>query len=179
MPGEFHGQSSLAGYSPGGHQQSDTTEHALVHRDGNTQVEGQVNSWSTVRSGAPLASRPRLPCSRHRRGAPWLRQASCLQGPAHSGASGPAQHTVGPQALWSQGRPVPVGTVVPAGVGQIRRDRVTFAVKALLSHHHSSSSYRSWLIQQVLTENTAETALTARRFASEFRQVSEGEFKNF
>ena len=155
------------------------TEHALVHRDRNMRMEGQVNSWSTLRSGDPLASPPRLPCSRHGREAPWLWQDSCLQCPAHSGASGLAQHTVGPQALWSQGRPGPVGTVVPAWVGQILRDCVAFAMKALLSHHHSSSSYGSWLIQKDLTEITAETALTARRFASEFRQVSEGEFKNF
>ena len=26
LPGEFHGQSSLAGYSPRGHKDSDTTE---------------------------------------------------------------------------------------------------------------------------------------------------------
>ena len=28
LPGEFHGQRSLAGYSPWGHKESDTTEHA-------------------------------------------------------------------------------------------------------------------------------------------------------
>ena len=28
LPGEFHGQRSLAGYSPRGHKESDTTEHA-------------------------------------------------------------------------------------------------------------------------------------------------------
>jgi len=28
LPGKFHGQRSLAGYSPQGHKQSDTTEHA-------------------------------------------------------------------------------------------------------------------------------------------------------
>ena len=26
LPGEFHGQRSLAGYSPGGHKEQDTTE---------------------------------------------------------------------------------------------------------------------------------------------------------
>ena len=30
LPGEFHGQRSLAGYSPWGHQESDTTER-LTH----------------------------------------------------------------------------------------------------------------------------------------------------
>ena len=28
LPGEYHGQRSLVGYSPGGHKESDTTEHA-------------------------------------------------------------------------------------------------------------------------------------------------------
>ena len=27
LPGKFHGQRSLAGYSPWGHKKSDTTEH--------------------------------------------------------------------------------------------------------------------------------------------------------
>ena len=31
MPGEFHGQRSLAGYSPRGHKESDTTEQ-LTHK---------------------------------------------------------------------------------------------------------------------------------------------------
>ena len=30
-PGEFHGQRSLAGYSPWGHKESDTTEKFSVH----------------------------------------------------------------------------------------------------------------------------------------------------
>ena len=30
LPAEFHGQKSLAGYSPGGHKESDTTEQ-LIH----------------------------------------------------------------------------------------------------------------------------------------------------
>ena len=36
LPGEFHGQRSLAGYSPWGHKESDTTEqltHTHTHRD--------------------------------------------------------------------------------------------------------------------------------------------------
>ena len=31
MPGEFHGQKSLMGYSPWGRKESDVTEHALTH----------------------------------------------------------------------------------------------------------------------------------------------------
>ena len=31
LPGEFHGQGSLADYSPWGCKESDTTEHAHVH----------------------------------------------------------------------------------------------------------------------------------------------------
>ena len=30
LPGEFHGQRSLAGYSPWGRKESDTTEHSLL-----------------------------------------------------------------------------------------------------------------------------------------------------
>ena len=30
LPGEFHGQKSLAGYSPWGHKESDMTEHACT-----------------------------------------------------------------------------------------------------------------------------------------------------
>ena len=30
LPGEFHGQRSLVGYSPWGHKESDTTEHACT-----------------------------------------------------------------------------------------------------------------------------------------------------
>ena len=30
LPGKFHGQRSLAGYSPWGHEESDTTEHAYT-----------------------------------------------------------------------------------------------------------------------------------------------------
>ena len=31
LPGQLHGQRSLAGYSPWGHQELDTTEHAHVY----------------------------------------------------------------------------------------------------------------------------------------------------
>ena len=31
LPGESHGQRSLVGCSPGGHKESDTTEHAHLH----------------------------------------------------------------------------------------------------------------------------------------------------
>ena len=31
LPGKFHGQRSLAGYSPWGHRESDTTEHECGH----------------------------------------------------------------------------------------------------------------------------------------------------
>ena len=31
LPGKFHGQKSLAGYSPWGHKESDTTEHTYTH----------------------------------------------------------------------------------------------------------------------------------------------------
>ena len=31
LPGKFHGQRSLAGYSPWGHKESDATQHAGTH----------------------------------------------------------------------------------------------------------------------------------------------------
>ena len=34
LPGESHGQRSLAGYSPWGHKELDRTEHAHVHPHG-------------------------------------------------------------------------------------------------------------------------------------------------
>ena len=33
LPGELHRQRNLVGHSPGGHKESDTTEHARVHAD--------------------------------------------------------------------------------------------------------------------------------------------------
>ena len=42
LPGEFHGESSLAGYSPWGHKESDTTErlsaHTLSHIQRNRKI---------------------------------------------------------------------------------------------------------------------------------------------
>ena len=32
LPGEFHGQKSLVGYSPQGHKESDMTEQLSMHR---------------------------------------------------------------------------------------------------------------------------------------------------
>ena len=36
LPGKFHGQRSLVGYSPWGLKESDTTEHTLL------KIEGQI-----------------------------------------------------------------------------------------------------------------------------------------
>ena len=40
LPGKFHGQRSLAGYSPWGHKESDTTKHACMH----TRVRTHANT---------------------------------------------------------------------------------------------------------------------------------------
>ena len=40
LPGKFHGQRSLAGYSPWGHKESDTTEQTHTH----TQAEHAVRT---------------------------------------------------------------------------------------------------------------------------------------
>ena len=40
LPGEFHGQRSLAGYSPWGHKESDTTERlSLTHEVSRWAIE--------------------------------------------------------------------------------------------------------------------------------------------
>ena len=33
LPGKSHGQRSLVGYSPGGHKESDMTEHSCTHME--------------------------------------------------------------------------------------------------------------------------------------------------
>ena len=38
LPGKFHGQRSLAGYSPWGHKQMDTTERLSTHKDTRTHT---------------------------------------------------------------------------------------------------------------------------------------------
>ena len=48
LPGESHGQRSLAGYSPWDHKESDTTEHACMH-------------WSLHRDLGRLCTSLRLP----------------------------------------------------------------------------------------------------------------------
>ena len=39
LPGKFHGQRNLVGYSPWGHKESDATEHAVTHSRLNRTVE--------------------------------------------------------------------------------------------------------------------------------------------
>ena len=43
LPGEFHGQRSLAGYSPWGHKESDTTEWLTI------SITGHVRRWLLLR----------------------------------------------------------------------------------------------------------------------------------
>ena len=57
MPGEFHGQRSLAGYSPWGREESDTTEPfsltqweaAVSHRELSTVTCDDLEEWDGVR----------------------------------------------------------------------------------------------------------------------------------
>ena len=45
LPGEFHGQRNLAGYSPWGHKELDMTKrHTHTHTQSKTQVLG-IDSW--------------------------------------------------------------------------------------------------------------------------------------
>ena len=64
LPGELHGQRSLAGYSPWGHKESDLTEQlSLIHTRANaaTWTCKQVLATLTYRKG--LAKLFELPCS--------------------------------------------------------------------------------------------------------------------
>ena len=46
LPGETHGQRSLAGYSPWGHRESDTTEETLVRMPSNRIITVFKGSFS-------------------------------------------------------------------------------------------------------------------------------------
>ena len=46
LPGKFHGHRSLAGYSPRGHKESDTTEHR--HTDSHCRSLCSLNTWSPL-----------------------------------------------------------------------------------------------------------------------------------
>ena len=51
LPGKFHGQRSLAGYSPWGHKESDTTEHTHICSCANLQ-------WILIQTQELTASGP-------------------------------------------------------------------------------------------------------------------------
>ena len=44
LPGKFYGQRSLMGYSPWGHKESDTTEHAHTHACACTYTHTQTHT---------------------------------------------------------------------------------------------------------------------------------------
>ena len=48
MPGELHGQRSLAGYSPCGHKESDTTEQLTLHWESRYEFLSQEGKFVTV-----------------------------------------------------------------------------------------------------------------------------------
>ena len=56
LPGEFHGQRSLAGYSPWGHKESDRTERLILSlsREPKREVRVEVSGW--VCAAGTLAS---------------------------------------------------------------------------------------------------------------------------
>ena len=51
LPGEFHGQRSMVGYSPWGHNESDTTEWLTTHTQGSQRVRHDRSdlAWHTIR----------------------------------------------------------------------------------------------------------------------------------
>ena len=55
LPGEFHGQRSLAGYNPGGCKQQDTTEHACTHTSIKTMPHSKNKVNNTKQKGKHLS----------------------------------------------------------------------------------------------------------------------------
>ena len=43
LPGKFHGQRSLASYSPWGHKESDTTEHMNIYGGSGTELRSHMH----------------------------------------------------------------------------------------------------------------------------------------
>ena len=61
LPGESHGQGSLAGYRPWGHKESDTAAHSTAHdiyqgrfRSTNTSFDSKISMRNSRRSSWPL-----------------------------------------------------------------------------------------------------------------------------
>ena len=48
LPGKFHGQRSLGGYSPWGHKKSDTTEHSTEQKERSSTRESKKR-WQEVK----------------------------------------------------------------------------------------------------------------------------------
>ena len=67
LPGEPHGQRNLAGFSPWGHKESDTTEQLTLHY-----------------TCGPNGKEPICQCRRHKRCGfnPWIRKIPLEEGPA-------------------------------------------------------------------------------------------------
>ena len=64
LPGESHGQRSLAGYSPWGHKESDTTEQLrTAHSHRVTANQQFVKNGLSTRPDKEESNRPRLACA--------------------------------------------------------------------------------------------------------------------
>ena len=48
LPGEFHGWSSLVGYSPSGHKESDMTQHTHTHTHTHTVFSLLIRTVKTI-----------------------------------------------------------------------------------------------------------------------------------
>ena len=72
LPGESHGQTSLAGYNPWGHKESDTTEqlhfhfHSLLSKFDNWEAESGI-----LIIACPVAQSCLTPCNALDKGLPW------------------------------------------------------------------------------------------------------------
>ena len=60
LPGKFHGQRSLVGYSPWGHKESDTTEY-ILHSIFHTKILGKFKCTQVSNNYIPIMKKDRPP----------------------------------------------------------------------------------------------------------------------
>ena len=111
LPGESHGQRSLVGYSPWGHQESDTTEYSTTDTCAHIWMPWGAWGLSELKPTALVPWRPNSNllnstfCPDGAGHGAWSAEilmldflaSSCARGP--SGSAGPADHSL----VWSQG----------------------------------------------------------------------------
>ena len=78
LPGEFHGQRSLVGYSPWRRKESDTTEHLTYTHTGSLssikkerRISGSQNKWNGWNATSTCSHSPQNPYL-------WMSEVQCL-----------------------------------------------------------------------------------------------------